>query len=275
MTAPVSKATAPAAASRPAIIVLAGDRGPGDPLAASAGVAGKVLVPVAGRPMLAHVLDAARGLGDDVAIRLVCPARPEYTAVAEPFGGCAGSLQTVEPASGPAASVAAALATLPADGPVLLLTGDHPLLTREWLRGFLAAAEATGADAVVGLADADAVRARFPEGRRTRYRFADRSVCGTNLFLFRTAQGRRVVETWQAFERDRKKPWRIVGRLGPVDLLRYLLRRLSLAGAFEALSRRLDARAAPVIVPWPEAAVDVDTPADKVLVESVFRQRAS
>lgn len=265
----------PGVAASLAIVVLAGDRGPNDPIAATAGVAGKVLAPVAGRPMLAHVLAAARALGDAIPIRLVCPDRAEYAAVAEPFHGASGAFATLTPAAGPAASVAAALDTLPAEAPVLLLTGDHPLLCPDWLSGFLAAAEATGADAVVGVADADAVQARFPEGRRTRYRFADRSICGTNLFLFRTAQGRRVVDTWQAFERDRKRPWRIVGRLGVVDLVRYLLHRLTLEAAFDALSGRLDARTRAVVVPWPEAAVDVDTLADRALVESVFEERRS
>lgn len=265
--APLS--TAPALA----VVVLAGDRGPDDPLAASAGVAGKVLAPVAGKPMLAHVLAAARALGDEVSILLVCPEREAYAAVAAPYAGGADRLRRMPPASGPAASVAAALDAFPSELPVLLLTGDHPLLTPEWLRGFLDEAGAAGADAIVGVADAGAVQRRFPAGKRTRYRFADRSVCGTNLFLFRTAAGRRVVETWKDFERDRKKPWRIVGRIGVWTLLRYLLGRLTLDGAFEALSRRLGARAAAVVVPWPEAAVDVDTLADKAIVESVFEQR--
>ena len=263
------------AAAPLAIVVLAGDRGPNDPIAASAGVAGKVLAPIAGRPMLAHVLAAARALGDAIPIRLVCPDLAEYAAVAEPFRGADGALLTLAPASGPAASVAAALDTLPPEASVLLLTGDHPLLRPDWLKGFLAAAEATAGDAVVGVADADAVQARFPGGRRTRYRFADRSICGTNLFLFRTADGRGVVDAWQAFERDRKRPWRIVGRLGVFDLLRYLTRRLTLEAAFEALSGRLGARTRAVVVPWPEAAVDVDTLGDRALVESVFDERRS
>lgn len=258
----------------PAIVVLAGDRGPGDPLAASAGVPGKVLVPVAGRPMLAHVLAAARGLSPDAAIRVVRPDHSAYEAVVQPFIGASGSLQSIRPAAGPAASVAAALDTLPAEVAVLLLTGDHPLLLADWLRAFIDAADATGADVVVGLADAEAVQRRFPEGRRTRYRFADRRICGTNLFLFRTAKGRELVRTWQAFEQDRKRPWRIVGRLGVLNLLRYLAGRLRLDDAFDALSRRLGLRAAAVVVEWPEAAVDVDTPGDLALVESVFEERA-
>ncbi len=253
-----------------AIVVLAGDRGPGDPLAAAAGVPGKVLVPVAGRPMLVRVLEAAGGLDADRPIRLVRPDHEAYEAA------LAGGPETrrIVPATGPAASVSAAMEDIDAGRSVLILTGDHPLLTTDRLERFITQAAATGADAVVGLADADAVQARFPEGRRTRYRFADRRVCGTNLFLIRTTEGRRLIAQWRAFERDRKRPWRIVRRLGLVDLIRYLLGRLSVDDAFAALSKRLGVKAAPVLVDWPEAAVDVDTPADLELVEGAFAERA-
>ncbi|MBY6205352.1 NTP transferase domain-containing protein [Halomonas denitrificans] len=254
-----------------AIVVLAGDRGPGDPLAAAAGVPGKVLVPVAGRAMLLRVLDAAGGLDADPPIRLVRPDHAAYGAA------LTGSPETrrIEPAAGPAASVSAAMADIDVGRPVLVLTGDHPLLTADRLRRFIDQAAATGADAVVGLADADAVQARFPEGRRTRYRFADRRVCGTNLFLVRTAAGRRLIAQWQAFERDRKRPWRIIRRLGVINLIRYLRRRLTVDDAFAALSKRLGVTAAPVLVDWPEAAVDVDTPDDLALVERVFAEQAA
>lgn len=253
-----------------AIVVLAGDRGPGDPLAVAAGVPGKVLVPVAGRPMLERVLEAAARLEHDGPIRVVCPDRPGYAEVLDQGPDCS----RIAPANGPAASVAKALADIPSDRAVLLLTGDHPLLTAEWLAVFSREAMATGADAVVGVADAEAVQARFPEGRRTRYRFRDRRLCGTNLFLIRTAAGRRLVDQWQAFERDRKRPWRIIRRLGAFGLLRYLAGRLTVAAAFETLSSKLGARAAPVVVDWPEAAVDVDSARDLELVESVFAARA-
>jgi len=44
-----------------AAIVLAGDRGPDDPVARAAGVSCKALVPVAGRTMILRVLDALIG----------------------------------------------------------------------------------------------------------------------------------------------------------------------------------------------------------------------
>ena len=81
--------------------------------------------------------------------------------------------------------------------PVLLVTGDHPLLQPAWLEQFVSRAAASGADAVVGLVDHAVFVARFPDSRRTRYRFSDVSVCGTNLFYFAGQRGRAVVEQWR------------------------------------------------------------------------------
>lgn len=251
------------------VVVLAGDRGPDDPLAAGAGVPGKVLVPILGKTMLTRVLEAVDGLERRGRIIVACRDLPEYAAAI----GAAPRCRRVDPASGPAASAMAALDELEESGPVLLVTGDHPLLRPEWLEQFVARARSTGADAAVGVVDHAAIVERFPDSKRTRYRFSDISICGTNLFYFAGSGGRRVVEQWRDFETDRKKPWKIVGRLGPWNLVRYLLGRLSLAAAMDALSRRLGVRLAAVPVDWPEAAVDVDSTADLALVARLIEAR--
>ena len=43
-------------------LILAGSRGPDDPIAKLAGVPHKALAPIAGRPMLAYVLEAVRAV---------------------------------------------------------------------------------------------------------------------------------------------------------------------------------------------------------------------
>ncbi|MFN2335147.1 MAG: hypothetical protein ABR550_12075, partial [Wenzhouxiangellaceae bacterium] len=82
------------------IVVLAGDRGPGDPLAKSASVAGKVLVPIHGRPMLAYVLGALAGLENRAGITVVCPGQADYLAAIGRL-----DCRRIDPAEGPAASV--------------------------------------------------------------------------------------------------------------------------------------------------------------------------
>lgn len=256
----------------PVVVVLAGDRGPGDPLAADAGVPGKVLVPIDGRSLLARVLDAVAGFAPGARVLVVCPGHAVYQREldAQHAIGC----ERIAPAAGPAASVARALEQVDPATPVLLVTGDHPLIEASWLDALRAGAARDAADAAVGVADFASVSRAFPGNRRTHYRFADRAVCGTNLFWLGSARGRRVVEAWQAFERDRKRPWRIVGRLGLINLVRYLLGRLSLDAAMTSLSSRLDARLVAVPIDAPEAAVDVDTPDDLALVRRILAARS-
>jgi CTP:molybdopterin cytidylyltransferase MocA len=255
------------------VIVLAGDRGPADPVAASQGVAGKVLARIAGRTLLGRVLETVAGLEGLNAVILVCSESPGYTQEFERNVPLASRGPIVAPAAGPAASLVEALRRSDGSKPVLVVTGDHPLLERAWLEDFIDDAAAANAAAVVGVADADAVARRFPQSRRTRYRFADGPSCGTNMFWFDAVRGRTVAEIWSSFEQDRKRPWRIIARLGPAILLRYITGRLRLDDATEALSRRLGVPLAAVRVAAPEAAVDVDNLEDFALAEQVLAER--
>ena len=253
------------------VILLAGDRGPDDPLASHAGVPGKVLVPVAGQAMLTRVLVTLVGWPRLGRVVLLAPAQADYRDAALASGIESDRLIWVPPAQSPSASVQAGLEAAGSDRPVFLLTADHPLLDSAWLDGLLSAGDT--ADLLVGLADWTTVMARFPRGRRTRYRFRDRSICGTNLFLFRTPEADRMLEVWKQVEASRKKPWKVVALLGWGNLARYLSGRLRVGEAFAALSARLGFVVSPTIVDDPLAAVDVDSVADLELVSEVLEAR--
>jgi hypothetical protein len=100
-------------------------------------------------------------------------------------------------------------------------------------------------------------------------RLSDGGFCGCNLFAFLTPRSRRVADAWRRVEQQRKNPLRVIGQLGWWSVLRYLLGRLSLDTALEQLSRRMQVRVRPVILPFPEAAIDVDSIADQRLVEAI------
>ncbi|HEY9568496.1 MAG TPA: hypothetical protein VIR38_10430, partial [Thalassobaculum sp.] len=99
--------------------------------------------------------------------------------------------------------------------------------------------------------------------------------CGCNLFALRTPAARRVVTLWRRLEDHRKRPLTMAALLGPGIILRYLLRRLRLDDAARHISRRTDTRAAIVLIPYPEAAVDVDKPGDLPVAESVLAERVA
>ena len=91
------------------------------------------------------------------------------------------------------------------------------------------------------------------------------------LFRSTTPQGRALADFWRQVEQQRKRPWRVIGgALGWGAVLRYLLGRLTLEQALDRLSRRLGIRIRAVVLDHAEAAVDVDTPADRQLVEAIL-----
>jgi GTP:adenosylcobinamide-phosphate guanylyltransferase len=254
-----------------AAIVLAGDRTADDPVARAAGVPGKALALVGGRPMARRVLDAL-GAARSIGPRLLCGPRRE---VLEQDAGLAalvagGGVEWLAPEPSPSLSAAAALARVPRDTPALLTTADHALLTPAIVEHFCTAAAGAGGDVVVGLAPAAQVTAAFPQSRRTILRLGREGYCGCNLFAFVTPAGRDAVNFWRRVERERKRPLKLMaGALGWTAILSYAAGRLTLERALLRISRRLGLRARAVLLPFPEAAVDVDSVEDLQLVRTI------
>ncbi|GHC83067.1 nucleotidyltransferase family protein [Novosphingobium pokkalii] len=244
-------------------LVLAGSRGPDDPVAASEGVTAKALVEVDGETMLSRVIHALRTAG---ATRIAVAASDPAVAALAGDMGCA----IVPAAAGPSESAARGFALLGA--PMLLTTADHALLQPGWISDFQNAT-APDADVSVLLARRDVVERAVPDTQRTWLRFADGQWSGCNLFYFATPRAVQAFALWQAVERDRKRPWRIVWRLGPWLLLRYALGRLSLREAMAQLGRRAGLAVEAVPSPHGLAAVDVDKPADLALVRRIVEQQ--
>lgn len=255
------------------VLVLAGSRGASDPLASAEGARHRALLEVGGVPMLLRVVRALRAtpsvgrivvsIEDAGALDTV----PELAALRRE-----GALSVHPSLDSPSRSVLDALAGFPEDSPVLVTTADHALLRAEIVECFLAGAEASGADLAFGLVAKRVLRARFPDSERTFLPFRDDGYSGANLFLFRTAQARKVAAFWVRAERFRKQPWRLVAAFGPISLALFLARRLDLDGALARASRAIGARVAAVRLPFPEAAVDVDKPSDLVLARAIVAE---
>jgi bifunctional UDP-N-acetylglucosamine pyrophosphorylase / glucosamine-1-phosphate N-acetyltransferase len=101
----------------------------------------KVLQPLAGRPLLAHVLGTARGLGA-AEIHVVFGHGGECVRERFPDADLKWALQARQLGTGHA--VAQALPAIAAEHRVLVLCGDVPLVTTETLRRLLAGAEDGG-----------------------------------------------------------------------------------------------------------------------------------
>jgi hypothetical protein len=179
----------------------------------------------------------------------------------------------VESKATPSSSTFQVLKSLPDDIPVLVTTADHALLSGRMADFFCSEARSSGDDLVVGLASYQSVIAAYPHTKRTAIHLRDDAYCSCNLFAFLTPQARDVARFWQRVESQRKKTLRLINAFGWLAVLSYLLRRASLERGLELISQRLGLRAGAVIMPFPEAAVDVDTVSDWELVESIVANR--
>lgn len=250
-------------------LVLAGARATGDPLCEAEGVASKAIIDIAGKPMLSRVL---RALAASQATGPVWVLGLEGDTLDTASGGLKCQ-SIIAQGRGPASSLLQALKG-PVDTPLLVTTCDHALLTPEMINSFLTQSLASDADLTVAFAERAVISAAHPETKRTYLRLGGAELSGCNLFYLATPAALKVLEFWQSAEQDRKKPWRIAWRFGPFTALRILLSRAGPEAVFAMLSKRLGARVAPIILPFAEAAIDVDKPADLVLVRDILAARS-
>jgi GTP:adenosylcobinamide-phosphate guanylyltransferase len=258
-----------------AALVLGADRHGHDPVAALGSAGCKALTPVAGVPMLHRVLDA---LDDSALVDQVTLIGPSLALLER--DAHVGALLRDErlgfmtPQDTPAASVSHALASRD-QWPVLVTTADHALLRGDMVDYFLTHAAALDCDVAVAVTPLATVLERFAGTTRTAIRLKGGPYCGSNLFAFLTPQGAKVAQYWRGMEEARKRPRQVVARaLGPVATVRYLLGALTLEHALAQLSRVLGARVGAVVMPFAEAAVDVDSASDYALVDSTLREMA-
>jgi GTP:adenosylcobinamide-phosphate guanylyltransferase len=256
------------------VLVLAGARPGRDPVAEAVGVSNKVLAPVGGIPMVARVLKTLEA-SYLIAQRVLCG--PSWEVVQEQtFLRDLVEKRKVRwmvPQQGPSLSVKGFLEQFPEDLPLLVTTADHALLTVEMVDHFLREANRAQVDVAVALVPYSVVAKAYPQSKRTVIGFRGGGYCGCNVFLLSTPKARQLVEFWIQVEQERKRPLRLIRRLGWSMLIRYALGVLSLADALSALNQRMGLSIKEIILPFPEAAIDVDTPEDLVLVEQILEKR--
>lgn len=250
-----------------AAIILAGSRPGPDPLLTGSGVSTKALLPIAGQPMLVHVVTALR------ASPLIGPitilAQNSAQLAAEP--GLAGLADLLFSDSGQGISSSLAAALPPGDDPLLVTTADNVLLTPAMIAEFLGGA--ADSDVAVAMVERDILLARYPESKRTWLKFRGGWWSGANMFRL---CGRRVLpllDFWGRIERDRKKGLRIIAAFGPWLLIGALLRLFTIQQGIARAGLRFGLKARVVPMSEPEACIDADKPVDIDLIEAIFAAR--
>lgn len=248
-------------------IVMAGSRPGPDPLLSGTGVSTKALLPIAGTPMLVHVVRALRAAPGVGPITVLAQNSAELAA--EPGLAGLADLHFANSGQGISASLAAALPE--GDAPVLVTTADNVLLTPAMIAEFLAGAE--DSDVAVAMVERRVLLARYPESKRTWLKFRGGWWSGANLFRLR---GRRVLpllDFWGRIERDRKKGLKIIAAFGPWLLMGALLRLFTIQQGIARAGLRFGLKAKVVPMSEGEACIDADKPADIVLIEKIMAGR--
>jgi len=253
-------------------LVLAASRGHLDPLALAGGVSHKCFIDIAGEPMLRRVV---RGVIDSGRIgRTIVAIEPdsieEAKAILAPLPG-AGRIEYVASRETIGASVSAVAG--PDMLPLVITTGDNALHTAEMVRFFCDSLDGLDADGALGLAPAQLILDKYPEGNRAFHRFSDGAFSSCNIYALLTPRalaGPRIFNSGGQFG---KKPRRLIGAFGLFAFLLYKSRLFTLRTVLKALSRTVGLRAAPILMPFAEGPIDVDRVQDWELADRIVRAR--
>ncbi|MGB3724035.1 MAG: nucleotidyltransferase family protein [Pacificimonas sp.] len=255
-------------------LVLAGRReGVVDAFAAAHGVDDKCLIPVGGRPMIAHVVSAlAEVAGID---RIVISANDPAILRRIPL------LNELETAGrlvfAPASDNIADSVVRGAEGavfPLLVTTADNVLFDPASVREFGEGAARQGADVAVAFAPRQAVRAAHPDGQKRFYEFSDVAVSTCNAYWLAHERALGAVEAFRGGGQFVKHPARIARAFGIMNLIRFRFGMGRLDETFLRFSRRfgLDMRA--VLLSRGACAIDVDNDRTLRVTEEVLSNAA-
>ena len=239
------------------ILILAGRRSAAvDPLAAAHGVADKCLVPVAGRPMIAHVLSSAEAS----AARQIFVSTHHLNLLADlddPVVKLLGKRLIIVPAADNLADSVLAVAGV-ARFPLLITTADNCLLTPETIAEISAEAARLDAEAGVTLARREDVLAVHPEGQRRFYEFSDVAVSNCNAYWIGHPGALKATEAFRGGGQFVKKPLRVMQAFGLINLLRFRFGMGPIHHIFARISRHMKVEIAPLLISNGATAIDVD-----------------
>lgn len=241
-----------------AALILAGKRdGALDPLAAAHGTTHKCMVPIAGQPLIVHVLLALEA-SPDIG-RVTISIDDDGLLAAEPVIArlrAAGRYATAPAAPHLVDSVIAAAAIT--GFPLFITTADNVLLTPASLAAVTARAAATRADALVAFATEDAVKTAHPDGQRRFYRFRDDAYSNSNLFWLGSAKALKATEAFRGGGQFAKQPRRVLAAFGLLNLLRFRYRLTTLDGLLIHIGRRFSIALRACVLADGASAIDVD-----------------
>jgi GTP:adenosylcobinamide-phosphate guanylyltransferase len=246
-----------------ATVVLAG--GPHDELAARTPDApNKAFVDIAGATLVERTLRALRAASSTGRIIVVAPPQTHQWPALSLADECRVDGERIRD------SLRSGLHGLPPDDDVLISTSDLPVLTAGSIDDFVARAQDKSADLTYGCIEKRVHMAKYPQVPHTWAPLRDGTFCGTGFITIRPRVFPSLERFIEQLGRARKNPLHLARLFGPSVLLRFALRRLSIAQAEARASDVIGARVRAVISPYPEIGVNVDRVSDIALAEDLL-----
>ncbi|MBP1690454.1 MAG: hypothetical protein H6Q34_1027 [Deltaproteobacteria bacterium] len=226
----------------------------------------KALLEIAGRPMIAWVLEAllgSRHIERVVVVGLESTALPDWPAAVEVLpdhGSMVGNIY-------------AGIARFSGPGPAAFCWSDIPLIRAAMVDRFIETTEHPELDLNVGLIRRTTLQARYPDAEDLWLRLREGQFIAADFGLFNPRRVERIRSPLEALEPLRKSATRSALYLGLPLVIRYLTRRLSMADLERYLARRFGVHCGIHIVESPELGLDVDGPRDLELCRRVLADR--
>jgi GTP:adenosylcobinamide-phosphate guanylyltransferase len=256
-------------------LIMAGKRsGVLDPLAKRAGVAQKCVVPVRGKPMIQHVVEAVAACDRIGAIHVVAHEPDEIAEI--PLVASLqreGRLHFKPGAFNLVDSVFAGAEG--ADFPIMITTADNCLVTAEGYAEFIDKALAEEAGAAAALARKEDVIAADPIGQKKFYEFTDGGYSNCNTYWIGTSEALSAAEIMRNGGQFVKYPSRIAKAFGLMNLIRFYFGWGDKEKLFEGISRRFGYKLVPIVMSKGEFAVDVDNQRTFEVTEKLLAKRES
>lgn len=249
-------------------LVMAAARGPDDPMARAFKAQHKCLIDIDGIPMLVRVVEALKATPEIGSIGVSI----DRFDVLDNISGLKG-LDLYKSGNSAPNSAALAIEQMGHSFPLLITTADHALLNREIIENFCQQAEKTSCDIAIGLARRAEIERVDNTVKRTYFKFHDDDYSGCNLYYLKSRKALNAVEFWHKVDKIRKRPWALAKTFSITIMFKYLFGVLTLKAAMEYASKLLEVHAQAIIIPYGEAAIDVDKPEDHALVTKLLQQR--
>lgn len=221
-------------------------------------------IEIAGRPMLDYVILALKNVQTITRIVVVGSAsmlseeiRSSIDLIASPGDSLIDSLTN-------------GLDTLSTDEPVLVLTSDIPLISKEAVEDFLRRCRERSGDVYYSFVSKELNEEKYPGVQRTYVKLSDGTFTGGNLVLLAPGIIKGNRELLFKAAALRKKPLQLGKMLGWRCLVYLLLGKLTIRAIEERVLKMFMINAIGIISPYPEVGIDVDKPSDLKLAKEVL-----